>query len=504
MTSGVPDFPVTLPAKTVVGRLASTAGPAEAVPIAALSSQLADASMINFLQSGAGAVARSVQEDMRELGVSASRFGVVADGVTDDSAAWALAIAALPAGGGTILFPAKGTVSICASGMAIATKIGVKIVGQAGSSQIASGSTLRYTGAGTEFINISGPSASISFRDLNIQYTNAAFAGSLVKVRAGGFVMRDCGLSGNGVSGALYLLDMDTVTDFNVENCIFDKAQYGILGQAVSGASFCNIGRVVGCTFNTGITVGDIRNPGQGWDISGTDFEGLAGGTGKAILVDSGVSVEGLDVGGCWFGDASGTTTGWIEFRGKGLNVHGCRFNGDGGLTSTAIIVKSASSGIEVSGNAFQSFSIALDIGASLTTNVFLGPNGYTSVTTPLSGTPVAQSHYYRDGAFTPTANAFTTTGSPIFSGLYERVGDRVYFTITCNPNGGTIASVAGASNFTAMPFTASNNDVCYSSDTNIRSNGVGLVSGTQVFTPAWAATGVVTTVAGSYKTAAA
>src|SRR5712664_2311688 len=67
MTSGVPDFPVTLPAKSVVGRLASTAGPAEAVPIAALSSQLADASTITFLQSGAGAVARSVQAKGRDI-----------------------------------------------------------------------------------------------------------------------------------------------------------------------------------------------------------------------------------------------------------------------------------------------------------------------------------------------------------------------------------------------------------------------------------------------------
>src|SRR5712664_2721754 len=67
MTSGVPDFPVTLPAKSVVGRLASTAGPAEAVPIAALSSQLADASTITFLQSGAGAVARSEQAKERDV-----------------------------------------------------------------------------------------------------------------------------------------------------------------------------------------------------------------------------------------------------------------------------------------------------------------------------------------------------------------------------------------------------------------------------------------------------
>lgn len=71
MTAGISDFPATLPAKTVVGRLASTAGPAEAVPIAALSSQLADASTITFTPSGAGAVARTVQNKLREVITSA-------------------------------------------------------------------------------------------------------------------------------------------------------------------------------------------------------------------------------------------------------------------------------------------------------------------------------------------------------------------------------------------------------------------------------------------------
>jgi len=52
MTTGVPDFPVTLPAKTVVGRLASTAGPAEAVPIAALSAALTDPLTVTTLHVG--------------------------------------------------------------------------------------------------------------------------------------------------------------------------------------------------------------------------------------------------------------------------------------------------------------------------------------------------------------------------------------------------------------------------------------------------------------------
>ncbi len=51
------------------------------------------ATNVTFTPAGAGAVARSVQDDLRELGVSVKRFGCKGDGVTDDSAAFALAFA---------------------------------------------------------------------------------------------------------------------------------------------------------------------------------------------------------------------------------------------------------------------------------------------------------------------------------------------------------------------------------------------------------------------------
>lgn len=59
-----------------------------------------------FTQSGTGAVTRTVQEKLREW-ISVTDFGVVADGVTDNTAAYNAMIAALPAGS-TIYWP-KGT-----------------------------------------------------------------------------------------------------------------------------------------------------------------------------------------------------------------------------------------------------------------------------------------------------------------------------------------------------------------------------------------------------------
>lgn len=64
-------------------------------------SMAADASIVDFQQSGAGAVVRTAQDKMREW-VSVKDFGAVGDGVTDDTEAFA---AALNSGASVITFP---------------------------------------------------------------------------------------------------------------------------------------------------------------------------------------------------------------------------------------------------------------------------------------------------------------------------------------------------------------------------------------------------------------
>lgn len=59
---------------------------------------------LGFIQSGAGAVARTVQSKLRET-ASVADFGAAGDGVTDDTAAITAAIAHVKGAGGTLVFP---------------------------------------------------------------------------------------------------------------------------------------------------------------------------------------------------------------------------------------------------------------------------------------------------------------------------------------------------------------------------------------------------------------
>src|SRR5690348_2846751 len=115
MTTGVPYFPLILPANTVVGNSTSQAGGAEAIPISALSADLANASTINFLQAGTGAVTRTVQAKDRDV-VSVFDFMTAAQiadaqayGFTIDCAAAIQAAGdSLPTAGGRLIVPSGG------------------------------------------------------------------------------------------------------------------------------------------------------------------------------------------------------------------------------------------------------------------------------------------------------------------------------------------------------------------------------------------------------------
>lgn len=96
----VPDYSITV--KNRKGVVIFTALSVTAVSFSSLAASNGS-SLVGFIQAGTGAVARTVQDKLREF-VSVKDFGAVGDYTTDDSSAIDLAFAAV-AEGGTVFFP---------------------------------------------------------------------------------------------------------------------------------------------------------------------------------------------------------------------------------------------------------------------------------------------------------------------------------------------------------------------------------------------------------------
>jgi hypothetical protein len=117
-----------------------------------------NASAIPFLQSGTGAVERSVQSKLRDI-VSVKDFGAVGDGVTDDTAAIQAAITKCQTNLESLFFPAgvyKITSTITLAGPG---NKGISLIGDQGSAQQGStrpAVTLRWFGGAAPMFNVQG------------------------------------------------------------------------------------------------------------------------------------------------------------------------------------------------------------------------------------------------------------------------------------------------------------------------------------------------------------
>jgi len=136
---------------------------------------LISSDLVTFLQAGTGAVTRTAQAKMRET-VSVLDFGAVGDGVTDDSAAIALAVAACQAASQTSLFFPTGiyrvqsTITLGAGGTQ-----GIAFVGETASAQQGSARpavTFRWHGGAAPMFDIQNT----YFQFFNIAFENFATA----------------------------------------------------------------------------------------------------------------------------------------------------------------------------------------------------------------------------------------------------------------------------------------------------------------------------------------
>lgn len=95
---------------------------------------------------------------------------------------------------------------------------------------------------------------------------------------------------------------------------------------------------------------------------------------------------------------------------------------------------------------------------------------------------------YYQEGTWTPTANSVTTTGSPTYSARYTKIGRKVTHLLLIVPSGGTVATTAGTSFFSGMPFTVANSFPAIVGDSAVGPYNTALVSSTNFFMPTMSA----------------
>lgn len=312
-------------------------------------------------------------------------YGAAGDQVTDDTNAWAAAIAQTqkPAfKGGVIVMPA-GFNSKVTGGIVLDGLSNVTILGQGsaeGGSRIftnrtdggacisaknTSGITIANTvvqhqgpfGTAAGVIDFTGTSGSpTAFPALdNAQVTTTANAASLVDLVRLPF--------------CLYVA---------LNRTIFAGGRYQL--QGIAAGQFLNVLSARVCAFGSYATAA-IHNLSESSVITASAFEPGVSGANAALAQDATVPLQGLAMVGCQVPDETAQGT-YLAINGKGIAIRSNLFGGTvTNRASTAIQFNNTATGVEIKANTFQTLGLGIDKNAQAVT-AEIGPNDYTSVTT--------------------------------------------------------------------------------------------------------------------------
>lgn len=385
--------------------------------------------------------------------LDSTRYGVVADGATDNAAALANFAAVLKQNPGYTGVLPGGTI-LCSSLTALAFNSTTGITLRGGSAL--NGTKLVYTGTGNGNFVDARSSYGFSMSYISLYHNNNAFTGNLISFSHDG--------SGNdaqhghlfrcayGSVGPLYTavgIQLDQATLITVENCSFGALLRPIAGQNTAGGSYSVGHRIINNQF-AGYGFYAIYYLGQGWKITGNNFQPNQSGLVQVLATNANTPVDGLAIRDNTVLDATGASVVAILYQTTGLevsgNVVGCgggsgqflQFNGvvDGfsmrgnhiSQGNIAIVVPNlAHNGWAINGNYFDTFATASIDHPEYVTGINLEGNF-----------PDIQGRAFEQPVVVPYSNSMTFDAS---KGNYFTItpNDGNAFTINAplNPKGG-------------------------------------------------------------------
>jgi hypothetical protein len=297
--------------------------------------------------------------------VSIVDMGGVGDNASDNSAALAAAVAALPSGG-TIYFPIG--IYRFSQPWNLDQRFLLRIIG-AGANQPGAGAATKliYTGSGSASAISLRAARGIKFEGLYLSYNNAGFTGYLLDCGKSpntsgdtvNIVLEDCNVRADNdtLSGGAALLFLGWTTGFRACRTGFRGAQFNVIGTTIPAGlpnSFNDTIIFDECIFAYA-SVCAVKNAGSNWAfVNACTFEPIASGGAGAYLCDPGAQSISVAFRDCWMGDDSNSVPGtWINWSaGNNLTVQNCSI-GIGAHTTALLISGNSLGGIMVNGNNF-------------------------------------------------------------------------------------------------------------------------------------------------------
>jgi hypothetical protein len=296
--------------------------------------------------------------------------GAKGDGVTNDSGAFAAALAAVPTAGGSIEVP-PGTY-VLSQQLNLDGRRSITIFGSGSPSNgFGTGTVLVYTATGTTPFVSAKQAQGIHFEHLDLRYNSPSFTGHLVDLRnTSGSPANDthditftkCNVGANpgtGLNSAKSLVRCNNSHGLAFEDTWLFGAINLIWGRETATSYVNALLFSGGGMINS--TDAHILNGGEAWTFVGTRFEARADNRAGIYRHGAGLVSRGFTFVGCWVGDVLVGGGNHIRWSGDALAILGGRWGHETAGGTYVQLDESNCKGIQIVGTEFIGGDAVLD-----------------------------------------------------------------------------------------------------------------------------------------------